>query len=172
MSVSAPVGRPRELSFERERGVYQVLAQGDLAHAVVSVGSDEGGDPSRADRILQVLRAVADQSVPIFLIKLHRGAVTFALGSSEVPRLEECLGRQGYQFKVRHDLVLLTILASSMRDLTGVMVQIADALQQAGARLFGVGDSHNSVQCLIDGEHVDAAIAQLTEVFALEGAVE
>ena len=168
MSVTAPAGRPRELSFERERGVYQVLAQGDLAHAVVTVG----GEDTRTDRILHVLRSVADKSVPIFLIKFHRTAVTFALESSQVPDLESCLSQHGYEFKVRHDLVLLTILASSMRDLTGVMVQIADALQQAGARLFGVGDSHNSVQCLIDGEHRDAAIAQLTEVFALEGAGE
>jgi aspartate kinase len=144
------------------------LVQRDLAHAVVPVGSDEGGDQSRTGRILHVLRTVADQSVPIFLIKLHRGAITFALESAHVPRLESCLGAEGYDFKVRHDLVLLTILASSMRDLTGVMVQIADALSQAGARLFGVGDSHNSVQCLIDGEHVESALAQLQEVFALE----
>lgn len=164
MSVSAPAARARQLSFERERGVYKVLSQRDLAHAVVPVGGDEG----RTGRILHLLRTVADQSVPIFLIKLHRSAVTFALESSEVPQLEKCLTAEGYDFKVRHDLVLLTILASSMRDLTGVMVQIADALQRAGARLFGVGDSHNSVQCLIDGEHVEAAYAQLNEAFALE----
>src|SRR5688572_14830834 len=108
MSVSAPAGRPRQLSFERERGVYQVLSQRDLAHAVVPVGGDDG----RTDRILHVLRTVADQAIPIFLIKLHRGAVTFAMESAEVRRLEACFTKQGYDFKVRHDLVLLTILAS------------------------------------------------------------
>jgi aspartokinase len=163
MSVTAPAGRSRQLSFERERGVYQVLSQRDLAHAVVQVGDD-----TRSDHFLRILRIVADQSIPIFLIKLHRGALTFALESAQVPQLEECLRQHGFDFRVRHDLVLLTILASSMRDLTGVMVQIADALSQVGARLFGVGDSHNSVQCLIDGEHMEQAVAQLEEVFDLE----
>ena len=167
MSHPAPAGRPRQISFERERGVYDVLSQHDLAHAVVPVGVDE----SRSDQILDVLRTVANESIPIFLIKLHRGAVTFALESSQIPRLESCLRDVGFEFRVRQNLVLLTIVATSMRDLTGIMVQIADALSQAGARLFGVGDSHNSVQCLIDGEHMDAAIAQLREVFALEETV-
>jgi aspartate kinase len=168
MSVSVPASRPRQISFERERGVYQVLAQRDLAHAVVPVGTDD----DRTERMLQVFRSVADESIPIFLIKLHRSAVTFALESAHIPHLEACLRNRGYDFRVRRDLVLLTILASSMRDLTGVMVQIADALQVGGARLFGVGDSHNSVQCLIDGDHLDSAIAQLNEVFGLEDSGE
>src|SRR6266540_5185035 len=112
MSVSPAPARPRQISFERERGVYDVLAQRDLAHAVVSVGVDE----TRADQILRVLQAVAAHSIPIFLIKLHRGAVTFALESAQIPNLEACLRDEGYDFRVRRELVLLTVLASSMRD--------------------------------------------------------
>jgi aspartokinase len=166
MSHPAAAGRPRQISFERERGVYDVLSQRDLAHAVVPVREDE----TRSDQILHVLRTISSRSIPIFLIKLHRGAITFAVESASIPELESCLRSEGYEFRVRQELVLLTILATSMRDLTGVMVQIADALSQVKARLFGVGDSHNSVQCLIDGEHADAAVRQLREVFALEDA--
>ena len=57
-----------------------------------------------------------------------------------------------------------------MRDLTGVMVDIADSLQSAGARLYGVGDSHNTVQCLIDAAQLDPAVKALRRTFRLKGA--
>ena len=57
-----------------------------------------------------------------------------------------------------------------MRDLSGVMVAIADALYAAGARLFETGDSHNSVVCLIESAHVDEAVRHLSATFHLEAA--
>ena len=57
---------------------------------------------------------------------------------------------------------------ASMRDLSGVMVAIADSLFSVGARLYGTGDSHNSVQCLIDGERVPDATKALCRTFHLD----
>jgi aspartokinase len=167
MAVTAQGAAAKHVSFERDRGVYQVLVTQGLAHAVVTVGADE----QRTDRLLRVFRTLADESIPIFLVKLHHTEVSFALEEAQIPLVESCLAAQGFEISTRRNLVLLTVVASSMRDLTGVMVSIADSLQEAGARLFGVGDSHNSVQCLIDGARLLPAISKLKETFSLEDQV-
>ena len=168
MSIAAQGEAARPVSFERERGVYNVLVTRDVAHAVVKVGAEA----DRSDRIQRVLSLLAAESIPIFLIKLHRTAVTFAVDGALTPRVESCLNNHGIQIRTRRDLALLTIVASSMRDLTGVMVMIADALHEAGARLYGTGDSHNSVQCLIEDGRVEAARRQLSATFGLNGVHE
>ena len=164
MTTAPHGGGTRHVHFERERGVYRVGVTQGLAHVVVKVGAES----DRTDRILLVFRTLADESIPIFLIKLHRTAVTFAMEEAQIPHVERCMATIGFQCRVRPNLALLSIIASSMRDLTGVMVSIADSLLAAGAHLYGVGDSHNSVQCLIDGEHLNEAVAQLKSTFALE----
>jgi aspartokinase len=169
MTVSTPAAQgslSRHIHFERERGVYRLLVTRSLAHAVVTVGADG----ERGDRLLRVFQALAHENIPIFLIKLHRTAVTFAVESVHVPRVEACLSPIALECVTRPYLALVTVVASSMRDLTGVLVSIADSLQEAGARLYGVGDSHNSVQCLIEEAHVEAALQQLKETFDLEDA--
>ena len=165
MSASAPDETIGHVSFERERGVYQVLTSDNLAHAVVTVGS--GTD--RTERIQAVLDALQSRSIPIFLIKLHNAAITFAVEANFVGAAENCVKDAGFSVQTKTGLALLTINASSMRDLSGVMVNIADSLQTAGARLYGVGDSHNSVQCLIDGQNVSAAVHQIKLTFGLVG---
>jgi len=167
MPVAAQGAADRHVSFERERGVYQILVTRGVAHFVVEVGADD----ERTGRLARVFRALADASIPIFLIKLHHSAVSFAVEGARVPDVERCLRDLGLASASRRDLALLSIIASSMRDLTGVMVSIADALQEASTRLFGVGDSHNSVQCLIEGARVEPALAQLRLAFGLEDEV-
>ncbi len=164
MSAGPQTATGRPVSFERERGVYDVSIVRDLAHVAVSVDPGAG----RTERIQRVFRLLADQSIPIFLIKLHPAAVSFALDAARMPEVDRCLRDVAVDCKIRRDLALVTILAGSMRDLTGVMVCIADALQAAGARLYGVGDSHNSIQCLLDGGRVDDAAAELLRAFNLE----
>lgn len=164
MSEPVPETRTPSVSFERERGVYATQVTRDVAHAVVSVGDDA----LRSSRILQLFRILAEANIPIFLIKLHRTAVTFAMAGADVVQAEAALASAGLKAKTRHDLAIVAVRASSMRDLSGIMVAIADALYSVGARLYGTGDSHNSVQCLIDGERVPSAIQALCQTFRLE----
>ncbi len=166
MSSAPHAGTGRPVSFERERGVYHVSIARDLAHVMVTVGTDA----DRTARIQRIFRVLADQNVPIFLIKLHSTAVSFAVSASRLADVDRCLKDVAQDCRTLRDLALVTITASSMRDLTGVMVSIADSLQRAGAKLYGVGDSHNSVQCLIEGAHADEAAAQLRQTFGLEPA--
>ena len=64
-------------------------------------------------------------------------AVTLALAGADVAKAESTLSAAGLKATMRHDLALVAVRAASMRDLSGVMVAIADALYEAGARLYG-----------------------------------
>ena len=156
-------GGPSNVSFERERGVYALEVHRDVAHAIIEVGEDAG----RTGRILRVFTSLSSAGVPVFLIKMHRSAVTLAFASSATEAVNRTLGGEGLSSDVRDGLALLVVRAASMRDLHGIMAAIADALWDSGARLFETGDSHNSVQCLIAQDFADAAERRLCECFQL-----
>jgi aspartokinase len=158
--------KTRPLTFERGRGVYRVDTLHGIAHVVVSVGEDEG----RAGRIQQILRTLADEQIPIFLIKIHRTAVSFAVEDHRVEPARECLCNVAGECRTLPSLSLVTVTAASMRDLNGIMVTIGDALQRAGARIYGIGDSHDTIQCLVETERADAAVGELERAFGLEKA--
>jgi aspartokinase len=135
----------------------------DVAHAVISVGKDDG----RSGRILRVFTVLANAKVPVFLIKMHSGAVTLAFAGADRENALNALTAAGLSFDVRGELALVVVRAATMRDLHGVMVNIADALYAAGARLYETGDSHNSVQFLIEAGRSHEAGEQLCKVFQL-----
>lgn len=156
--------RGAKLSFERERGVYALQVTRDVAHTVAPLPAGEGG---RTDGILRLFRLLADAEIPIFLIKLHQNAVTFALAGIHADKAGEILSQNSFPVKVRRDLVMLTVIAASMREVSGVMTDMADALYDAEARLFETGDSHDSVHCLIEALRAGAATEKLCAVFGL-----
>jgi aspartate kinase len=164
MSVSAPATKGPKVSFERERGVYAIHVTRDVAHVVVLLD----GESARSGQIAQVFRTLSDANVAIFLVKLHRSAVSFALVAADMPRAEEALRTLGTQTRARFNLAIVAVLAASMRAVSGVMVDISDALFAAGARLYATGDSHDSVLCLIEADRVDGAVEQLCTAFHLD----
>ncbi len=150
--------------IERESGFFHFDATHDVAHVIVSVGGTEG----RAERVIHVFRIVAEAGVPVFLAKLHGHEISFAVEAKRLQDVERALQVGGYSYRARRDLAIVTVHTGTLRDLTSVMVRIADALQLAGARMYGAGDSHSSVQCLIDGHRAEAALNQLRTTFGGE----
>jgi aspartokinase len=154
--------------IERESGVYDFDADYGVAHVNVTVGPPEG----RTERTTKVFRTVADAGVPVFLAKLHGHEVSFAVEEERLGDVEGALKAAGLAYRSRRDLAIVTVHVGTMNDVTGIMVRIADALQLAGARMYGVGDSHSSVQCLIDGRDAQAALVQLMSAFGVEASGE
>jgi aspartokinase len=166
MSPSSHTAQPSQsahISFERERGVYALEVVQDVMHAVIEVGADD----SRTGRIQRVFTLLAGAGVPVFLIKMHSSAVTLAFAGADRENALKALAADGLSSNIRGGLALIVVRAASMRDLHGVMVHIADALFAAGARLYETGDSHNSVQCLIEAEHISAAEVEICRAFHL-----
>jgi aspartokinase len=152
-----------KVSFERGRGVSGLTVIRDVAHLDIQTG----GEADRSDRILQVFRSLANVNVPVFLIKLHRTHLTMALAGTDLQRAHDVLATTGLDVTARRDLALVAIRAASMRDLHGVIITIADALFEAGAQILEVGDSHDSVQCLLEADKIADAVKFLLAKFSL-----
>src|SRR2546429_593013 len=75
------------LHLERDRGVYRIDSIDGLAHVVVEVGRED----DRSTRISRVFRTLGDAEIPVFLIKLHGSAVTFAVEARHVGSVESAL---------------------------------------------------------------------------------
>ena len=166
MDIQAVKSTTSNVSFERERGVSGLTVIRDVAHLVIYTGDDTG----RTDRILQVFQSLANINVPVFLIKMHRTRLTMAMAGRDLQRAHLALEATGMQIATRRDLGLVAIRAASMRDLHGVIIMIADALFEAGAQILEIGDSHDSVQCLLEVEKIADAVTSLRAKFSLDAA--
>lgn len=166
MDLQAWKSSTSNVSFERERGVSGLTVIRDVAHLSIQTGDDAG----RTDRILQVFRFLADINVPVFLVKLHRTWLTMAMAGTDLQRAQQAIEPTGLHATIRRDLGLVAIRAASMRDLHGVIIMIADALFEAGAQILEIGDSHDSVQCLLEAERLPDALNSLRSKFDLDAA--
>jgi aspartokinase len=147
--------------FEKERGVTEVRILRGLAHVTVRFP-----EPASQGR-LALLQALAEASISIFLVKLHPGAISFAVRQDVVDPCERLLRERDADFSMLRDLGLLTTVAGAMRDLSGVMARMYGAMLAAGIGLRQTGDAHNAVLCLVPGEETDRAADALRQAFAL-----
>ena len=166
MDLQARKSSTSNVSFERERGVSGLTVIRDVAHLEIQTGDEDG----RTERILQVFRSLAGVNVPVFLIKMHRTRLTMAMAGHDLEPAREILQSAGIDVATRRDLGLVAVRAASMRDLHGVIIMIADALFEAGAQIFEIGDSHDSVQCLLEVEKIPDAVACLRAKFDIDSA--
>jgi len=163
MTVPLPSDQRPKVTFERERGIYALRVTHDVAHAVVYFTENS----TRTASIQKTFNVLAEAGIPLFLVKLHQTSVTFAVAGYDLPNAEKALSAADLKMKTRRDLAVVTIVAAAMREISGVMVAISDALYTAGARLYEMGDSHDSVQCLIEAERAEEAVAVLCRTFDL-----
>ncbi len=155
--------RGSRVSFERARGIYALHVTRDVAHARIQLNDTD----ERISATSAVLNLLAKADIPIFLIKLHKSGITFALAGSDLSRAEAELSRLNLSVTTRRDLAVVAIIAGSMREFSGIMTDISDALLTAGATIYETGDSHDSVQCLIEAERLSDSITCLLETFDL-----
>lgn len=180
MSANESPQPPRNASvhFERERGVTEVQVTRGVAHVTVRLGKN---DPS-GER-LALLQALGAASISLFLIKLHPDAISFAVRPGEqdgaesrlgdaADRCEAVLRAQNADYVLLRDLGLVAVVAGAMRDLSGVMARIYEALVAAGVRVRQTGDAYNAVLCLVRGDEAERAADALRRAFALQEAQE
>jgi aspartate kinase len=155
--------RADAVHFEKERGVTEVSVVSGIAHATVTLPQETVG----AGR-LELLQRLAAANIPVFLIKLLPTGLSFALRESVVEAGDALLTSTGLSYTLRRNLALVTIYAGAMRDLSGVMAAIYEALLDESVRVYQTGDAHNAVHCLVAGDQVEAAGAVLRKTFALQ----
>ena len=154
------------LQFEKERGVTEVGVTRGIAHVTIHFS-----DITLVGRRLSVLRRFAEANLPVFLVKLLPLGISFALRQPQitggVALLDTLTGELGLRYILRDDLALVTTRAGAMRDLSGIMATIYDALVAQDVAVRQTGDAYNAVHCLVPGEAADRAAAALRTSFAL-----
>lgn len=158
----------RSVHFEKERGVTEVVVAPGIAHFVVRFPAGEGGEPEVAARRLALLQAFAEGGVPVFLVKLHPGALSFAVREEpDISAGVQLLQGRGEEFTVQRDLALVSIVAGAMRDLSGVMATIYEALVGQGVTVCQTADAYNAVHLLVPGDAADRGATALCERFSV-----
>jgi aspartate kinase len=148
--------------FERERGVTEVTAARGIAHVTIRLDPD-----NVAAGRLALLQQLAAANIPVFLVKLLPVGISFALREAQVDAGAALLRTSGVDYAMTRDLGLVTTIAGAMRDLSGIMAAIYEALVMEGIRVWQTGDAHNAVHCLVDGELAEKATETLQAKFAL-----
>jgi len=146
--------------FEKERGVSEITVQRGIAHVFARPTSDT--------QRLEILKLLAESTVPVFLVKLHpKDVISFAVREENVESCANCLDDISIPYSMTRDLAVLTTLAGAMRDLSGVMAKIYETIVRANVKICQTGDAYNAVLCLVPGADAERAAVALRETFAL-----
>lgn len=146
-------------SFEKERGVHAIQVRDDLALATCT----------SPDKWLILLKALADNGIPVFHLKLHDSGITFIVRSEYVDRVLEVSEAVPAVTTIESNVAFVSVVAGAMRDLSGIIARIFDALVGAGVQILQTGDAHDAVHCLVREASVSTAVAALQHEFELVG---
>jgi aspartate kinase len=150
------------MQFERTRGVTQVRVTPGLTHVEVSLPSEER---------LTLLRTLAAQKVPVLMVNLCESGLTFAVRHASTEGCKKTLAQTPYAVVLAPDKTLVSVIAGAMRDLSGVIAQIYDALHEEGVAIRQTSDAYDAVHVLVDGADADRARAALEKRFPEGGGV-
>ena len=161
-----PPASAGKVRFERERGVTEVSATQGVGHVTALMAEDVA-----AER-LELLQQIAAANIPVFLVKLLPSGISFALRKEQVNDAEALLEKSKQPYVLRRDLAMISIIAGAMRDLSGVMAIIYEALVGEGIRVQQTSDAYNAVHCLVPGEDAERAAKALRHRFDLPTELE
>ncbi|GIV09972.1 MAG: hypothetical protein KatS3mg019_2063 [Fimbriimonadales bacterium] len=151
------------VSFERERGVSAITVSPEATYLFVRAPQTENLSAQR-QRILNLMR---EAEVPLFLIKLQRAGLSFAVDAALAERACSLLEADGFRVAVKPHRVMVSIFAQNMRELHGVFAKIAEVLYEAGVAIEQVSDAHNRITCLIEAVRAPEVVEKLSAAFEL-----
>lgn len=151
------------VSFERERGVSAITVSSEVTYLFVRAPQIENLTAQR-QRILNLLR---EAEIPIFLIKLQRAGLSFAVSAEVAERARALLEADGFRVSVKPCRVMVSIFAQNMRELHGVFATVAEVLYEAGVAIEQMSDAHNRITCLIEAERAPEVVEKLSAAFGL-----
>jgi hypothetical protein len=150
------------MQFERSRGVTQVRAVVGLAHV------DIVAPPQQR---LPLLRTLAQRKIPVFMVAFTHEGISLVVRQDSAAACEAALQSIGHPFTLTADQTLISVIAGAMRDLSGVIAQIYDALHEEGIAILRTGDAYDAVHVLVSGPEADRAQKALEARFPVEGGI-
>lgn len=159
--MSEPHLASRSLTFEREPGVTNIRVESEVALVVVRCADEI------PQRRLHILAALADAKVPVNQVKLQHEGLSFVIGENHASACETLLKSEKNDVSVTSGMALISIVAGAMRDLSGVIAQICEALLRAGIQNRQVGDAYDAVLVLVPAVDAPRASDALRKQFNL-----
>jgi aspartokinase len=155
------------VALERERGIIGVTGEKGYHH----VAAMHGGGPDRATKERATFNALSQAGISVTMIKYHAHSVSFVLRAQDRRKAKDLIEGLGLESRSEGPMGILTIHASNMRELTGVMVTASEALMKVGAEIVQLGDSHRAIYILLPEPKLDEAVAAMQEAFGVGGEV-
>jgi aspartokinase len=167
-TIAQETDRIPRVAFERERGVVGVSGETGYYH----VAAMTGGEEDRMAHELTAFNALTDAGVSLTMIKYHAHSVSFVMRAMHHEKAVAVIKGLGFGCRSEGPMGILTVHASDMRELSGVMLKTSEALMSVGAPIVQLGDSHRALYVLMPEGKLADAIAATRTVFGVEGAVE
>lgn len=142
--------------FERERGVTQIAVENAVALFTV-----------RADSALVVLERLAEARVPINHVKLSTDGLSFVVSENHATACQAALKQANFIYTVQAELAIVRTVAGAMRDLSGVVARIYEALIGVDVSVRLVGDAYDSVFGLVAQADANKAESALRAQFEI-----
>lgn len=157
---------PTLASFEREPGVTAIRLEDHMA--LVSVRFFQSIPESR----LRLLEQLAQARIPINQVKLLPEGVCFVISENHATACRNLLNTEKGEISLLENMALISTIAGAMRDLSGVIARICEALLGAAIPNRQVGDAYDAVLCLVPSTDAPRAVAALRAEFGLESGTE
>jgi len=160
MTGTAEPRRRTDVAFEKDRGVTHLSARRGVAKITVHVA-----DPGEA--MGGVFRALADARVNVYLIKIGGDRIEFALDSPHLKGALAVMEAERLRYSLARECALVSLVAPSMRDLSGVLWRFMGTLREAGTEVLELSDAYNAVSCLMPERQLEAAVEALARTFGV-----
>jgi aspartokinase len=164
VAPSSPTVASPLVRFEKDPGVTEVQVQTEIVHVQIHLPAE-----TQTTERLRVLQTLASAQIPLFLVKMQPSGLSFALHERYAEASENILKGAGVSYHFTRNLVMVSPVAGAMRDLSGIMAQIYEALVVADVAILQTGDSYNAVHCLIPAHDADRAVESLTRQLLNKG---
>ena len=155
-------GSERGITFEREPGVTDIRVEAGVALVVLRFTQDIPRNR------LAVLHLLAEARVPINQVKLQPEGLSFVIGENYASTCLRLLKWENSVITLTRDMALISTIAGAMRDLSGVIAQICEALLSVGILHRQTGDAYDSVLFLVPVADAPRAVVALRKQFGLE----
>lgn len=156
----APRGE-RGTTFEREPGVTDIRVEVGVVLVVIRFHKLS---PQNRLRTLELL---AEARVPVNQVKLQPEGLSFVVGENHARVCRELLETENNDITLTDNLALISTIAGAMRDLSGVIAQICEALLTVGILHRQTGDAYDSVLFLVPASEAPKAVSALQKQFGL-----
>jgi len=134
--------------------------------ALFRVATPEGaGGPVRSE--LKIFRSLADAGISVDMINVSPERKAFVVREEVAGEARRILTDLGFDVTVRGGCVKVTVIGTGMRGMPGVMARVVEALDAADVDILLSVDSHITISCLVDGEHLERAVRALHRGFGL-----